>query len=86
MTRIDVLVRPDDVTLDPAPEGEPHGTVTYRRYLGPTVLYRVTLPNGDTVECMHNHAEEIELDEQVGVRLTADHDLAWFPPVSSRLT
>ena len=79
-TRLDVLVRPDDVLVRPA-EGDidADGRVTYRRYLGPTVLYRVELNDGDVVEAMHNHAEQISLDTPVNVELAATHDLAWFP-------
>lgn len=77
--RIDVLVRPDDVLVRPAGEDEADGRVTYRRYLGPTVLYRVELENGDVVEAMHNHAQRISLDSPVTVELAATHDLAWFP-------
>ncbi|WP_265111164.1 ABC transporter ATP-binding protein [Halosolutus halophilus] len=78
---IDLLVRPDDVTAFPADEAdeEADGTVVYRRYLGPTVLYRVELDSGETIECMHNHSDRIDLDERVRVRVTADHELAWFP-------
>ncbi|SEV98168.1 ABC transporter ATP-binding protein [Natrinema salifodinae] len=78
-TAVDLLVRPDDVTAYPAAEGEADGRVVYRRYLGPTVLYRVELDDGETIECMHNHSDRIDLDERVGVRVTADHELAWFP-------
>ncbi|MFC7222522.1 ABC transporter ATP-binding protein [Halalkalicoccus sp. GCM10025322] len=79
-TRIDVLVRPDDVFVRPTEnEDDADGHVTYRRYLGPTVLYRVELENGDVVEAMHNHAEQVSLDTPVTVELAATHDLAWFP-------
>ncbi|QLG47374.1 ABC transporter ATP-binding protein [Natrinema halophilum] len=76
---VDLLVRPDDVTAYPAEDEEADGRVVYRRYLGPTVLYRVELDDGETIECMHNHSDRIDLDERVGVRVTADHELAWFP-------
>ncbi|WP_290814236.1 ABC transporter ATP-binding protein [Halovivax sp.] len=78
-TEIDLLVRPDDVTAFPATGEETDGEVIYRRYLGPTVLYRVELDDGDVIECMHNHSDRIELGERVAVRVTADHELAWFP-------
>ena len=79
-TKIDVLVRPDDAVVRPAEGGdESDGRVTYRRYLGPTVLYRVELENGSTVEAMQNHAEQVSLDAAVSVELAATHDLAWFP-------
>ncbi len=79
MTEIDVLVRPDDVLAYPTTEAEADGRVTYRRYLGPSVLYRVELDSGETVECMHNHSESLDLDTPVSVTLTADHELVWFP-------
>ncbi|AFZ71972.1 ABC transporter ATP-binding protein [Natronobacterium gregoryi] len=78
-TAIDLLVRPDDVTAFSADDSESNGRVIYRRYLGPTVLYRVELDSGETIECMHNHSDRIELDKRVAVRVTADHELAWFP-------
>ncbi|WP_137289727.1 ABC transporter ATP-binding protein [Natronorubrum halophilum] len=78
-TAIDLLVRPDDVTAVPTAGSEADGRVVSRRYLGPSVLYRVELDSGDTVECMHNHADRFDPDERVTVRITADHELAWFP-------
>ncbi|WP_256532171.1 ABC transporter ATP-binding protein [Halovivax cerinus] len=78
-TEIDLLVRPDDVTAYPATGEETDGEVIYRRYLGPTVLYRVELDGGETIECMHNHADRLQLGDRVRVRVTADHELAWFP-------
>jgi len=91
-TDVDVLVRPDDVRARRvAPDGgngrdaPGNGTVVYRRYLGPSVLYRIELDSGDTIACMHNHADEVGLDERVRVELTADHDLAWFPRGAKRV-
>ncbi len=78
-TDIDVLVRPDDLIARPASEQEADGRVTYRRYLGPTILYRVELETGEIVETMHNHSNQIDLNEPVSVELAASHDLAWFP-------
>ncbi|MFC6988919.1 ABC transporter ATP-binding protein [Haloplanus sp. GCM10025708] len=77
-TRIDVLVRPDDLTAIPT-DGEADGRVVARRYLGPTILYEVRLDDDTTVQCMHNHDETISLDEPVRIDLSADHELAWFP-------
>ncbi|PSP85230.1 ABC transporter ATP-binding protein [Halobacteriales archaeon QS_1_68_17] len=81
---IDLLVRPDDVTAKPA-EGGANGRIVNRRFLGPTILYRVELESGDVVGCMHNHADEVPLDERVAVELDADHDLAWFPRGARRV-
>jgi len=77
-TRIDVLVRPDDIRAVPV-EGEADGRVVSRRYLGPTILYEVRLDDDTAVQCMHNHDESIPLDETVRIELDADHELAWFP-------
>jgi iron(III) transport system ATP-binding protein len=104
-TRIDVLVRPDDVAAtsieeradggdcadgrertdgdrSPQPGIEADGEVIHRQYLGPTVLYRVELEDGDVVECMHNHTEQLRVGTPVDVEVTADHELAWFPKAS----
>jgi len=78
-TRIDVLVRPDDLRADRVDASAADGHVVHRRYLGPTVLYRVKLDDGDHLEVMHNHTEGIPLEAPVAVELSADHDLAWFP-------
>jgi iron(III) transport system ATP-binding protein len=77
-TRIDVLVRPDDIRAVPV-DGESDGRVVARRYLGPTILYEVRLDDDTTIQCMHNHDESIPLDTEVRIELDADHDLAWFP-------
>lgn len=78
-TDIDVLVRPDDVAALPAPEERSDGHLVYRRYLGPSVLYRVEMTDGTTVESLHNHSDQIDLDEAISIHLIADHELAWFP-------
>ncbi|PSQ29000.1 ABC transporter ATP-binding protein [Halobacteriales archaeon QS_9_68_17] len=79
-TKLDVLVRPDDLRAEPVATAESaDGVVTHRRYLGPTVLYRVELGNGDVLECMHNHTDQVAVGTNVAVGLDADHDLAWFP-------
>jgi iron(III) transport system ATP-binding protein len=78
-SEIDLMVRPDDVRARPADPTEANGEVVHRRYLGPTVLYRVEIDSGDVVGCMHNHADKVSLDDPVLASLDADHELAWFP-------
>ncbi|KTG30740.1 ABC transporter ATP-binding protein [Haloferax profundi] len=77
-TDIDILVRPDDVSAH-ACDGEGHGEVVGKRYLGPTILYEVALDGGDNLLCMHNHDETVPTDGRVEVTLDAGHELAWFP-------
>jgi iron(III) transport system ATP-binding protein len=79
-TRIDLLVRPDDVSARPvADAAEGCGSVVGRRYLGPTFLYQVELDTGESIQCMHNHDEHIPESGPVDLAIDADHELAWFP-------
>ncbi|GGI98915.1 ABC transporter ATP-binding protein [Halobellus salinus] len=79
-TRIDLLVRPDDVSARPvADAADGCGRVVGRRYLGPTFLYEVELDTGESIQCMHNHDENIPTSGPVDLALEADHELAWFP-------
>ncbi|MFC7199459.1 ABC transporter ATP-binding protein [Halospeciosus flavus] len=77
---VDVLVRPDDLRLTPAPaENEADGRIVQRQYTGPSFVYHVELANGDVVRCLHNHAENFDVGQAVHVDLVADHSLAWYP-------
>ncbi len=76
---IEILVRPDDVTARPVSKAAADGVVTYRNYLGPVVQYRIQLFDGVTIECLHNHDTDLDLDTTVAVDFAADHPLAWFP-------
>jgi iron(III) transport system ATP-binding protein len=76
---IDVLVRPDDLQAVPTTEPKANGYVVHRQYNGPSFIYRVELHSGDVVHCMHNHVETFEAGQPVGVDLSADHGLAWYP-------
>ena len=78
-SEIDLMVRPDDVRARRVEPEEANGEVVHRRYLGPTVLYRVEIDSGDVVGCMHNHADRISLDDPVFASLDAEHELAWSP-------
>ena len=79
-TKIDLLVRPDDVSARPvADAAEGCGRIVGRRYLGPTFLYQVELDTGESIQCMHNHDENIPDSGPVDLDLDADHELAWFP-------
>lgn len=84
-SEIDLMVRPDDVRARRVDPVEANGEVVHRRYLGPTVLYRVEIDSGDVVGCMHNHADKVSLDDPVFVSLDADHELAWFPRAERKM-
>ncbi|EJN59150.1 ABC transporter ATP-binding protein [Halogranum rubrum] len=76
---VDVLVRPDDLRATATTEAEALGQVVERRYTGPSFVYHVELGDGQVVHCLHNHAENFEVGDYVGVELGADHTLAWYP-------
>lgn len=76
---VDLLVRPDDVAVRSVDDIEANGEIVHRRFLGPSVFYRVELDSGDVVGCTHNHEHEVARDRPVRVELDADHDLSWFP-------
>ena len=78
---VDVLVRPDDVSVrQPASEASADGTVVRRQYTGSSFVYHVELANGDRVRCQQNHTENYDVGASVDVDIVADHGLAWYPP------
>ena len=77
-TAVDMLVRPDDLAVEPVPEPAADGTVVYRSYLGPVIQYRIRLADGSTLECLQNHTESLDIGTAVAVELVADHPLSWF--------
>jgi len=62
------------------------GTIVSRQYVGPSFIYRVELESGDVVHCLHNHVEEFDLDESVGLELTARSPAGLVPAVGESLS
>jgi iron(III) transport system ATP-binding protein len=86
-TQVDVLVRPDDLTLHPDPQGE--GRVVDCIFRGMDYLYQVALPSGRQVRCLGPHTTRYAPGTPVRVELTPGHAMTWFPngdehPVSRR--
>jgi iron(III) transport system ATP-binding protein len=73
---VDVLVRPDDVTLRPDPQGE--ARIARSVFRGMDYLYHVALPSGRLVRCLGPHAEPYVPGTPVRVELTPGHALTWF--------
>jgi len=75
-TWVDVLVRPDDLTLHP----DPHGRARIARcvYRGMDYLYQVRLPSGRTIRCLGPHTRCYAPGTSVRVELTPGHALNWF--------
>ncbi|MGH8764010.1 MAG: ABC transporter ATP-binding protein [Nitrosospira sp.] len=75
---VDVLIRPDDIVHD---DGSPvQAEVVHKTFRGADILYTLRLPSGgialSLVPSHHNHA----LGEKIGIRLEADHVVAFSQP------
>ncbi len=75
-TQVDMLVRPDDLTLRPDPTGT--ARVERRIFQGMHHLHRVVLPSGRTVHCLTLHTEHYAPGTRVRVELTPGHALTCF--------
>ncbi|GAB4534535.1 MAG: ABC transporter ATP-binding protein [Anaerolineae bacterium] len=73
---VDILVRPDDLTLHPHPEGQ--GQVVRCVFRGMDYLYHVALPSGQEVRCLGPHTACYAPGTPVRVELTPGHALTWF--------
>jgi len=71
-----VMLRPDDVTIRPSPEGE--GRVVDRLFQGMHYIYTVALPSGTSLRSLQPHTAYYELDTTVSVRLEPNHALTCF--------
>ncbi|SCY49067.1 iron(III) transport system ATP-binding protein [Nitrosospira sp. Nl5] len=72
---VDVLIRPDDIVHDDASPVQ--AAVVHKAFRGADILYTLRLPGGgialSLVPSHHNHA----LGEKIGIRLEADHVVAF---------
>ncbi len=75
---VDLLVRPDDLSLNGA-HPSPNGTVEWVRYEGESRLYAVTLDNGSHLKVRVSHENAIKPGERAHVQLVTTHPLAVFP-------
>ena len=72
---VDVLLRPDDVIHDD--DSDLTAEVAAKAFRGAQIMYTLKLPSGaemlSLVPSHHNHA----IGEQIGIRLAADHVVAF---------
>jgi iron(III) transport system ATP-binding protein len=73
---LEVMVRPDCLECHPSDQGQ--GTVVEREFRGAFFLYRIALPSGHTVRCLHSHTEEYPVGSSVAVNLRPGHELRAF--------
>ena len=75
-TEVDVLLRPEDVVTD---ESGPVSTrIVERVFLGPNILYRLALSNGEIVTCLTGSHVDAAVDSELRVCIAAKH-LVLFP-------
>lgn len=78
---VDVLIRPDDIVHDDASPLQ--AAVMHKAFRGADIMYTLRLPGGGTalslVPSHHNHA----IGEKIGIKLEADHVVAFSQPASS---
>ncbi|MEF8794102.1 ABC transporter ATP-binding protein [Thiohalorhabdus sp.] len=74
---VSVLVRPDDLALATAADG--NGRIAWTRYEGGTRLFGVDLECGACVRIRTNHQIHHDPGERVAVTIDAGHPLALFP-------
>ncbi|MCS7220025.1 MAG: ABC transporter ATP-binding protein [Anaerolineae bacterium] len=75
-TRVEVLVRPDDLRLCPDPQGT--ARIVRCVFRGMDYLYYVLLPSGRVVPCLGPHTVRYDEGTPVRVELTPGHALTWF--------
>lgn len=80
-TRIELLLRPDDVVYDP--QGTLLGEVTHRAFKGAEILYTLKLPTGSDVLSLFPSHHDFAIGERVPLRLATDHMII-FPALVGR--
>lgn len=82
LSEVDVLLRPDDLSLIRAPEGG-NGTIQWARYEGGNWLYTVITDSGAQVRVRVIHENRAEPGDRVRIAVTTTHPLAAFSRESS---
>jgi iron(III) transport system ATP-binding protein len=75
-TPVEVLVRPDDVSITAAAEGS--GVVLRRLFQGSEVIYCIGLPSGRKIHSLQPHTLGLDPGTRVAVTLTPGHILTCF--------
>ncbi|EIJ42335.1 ABC-type spermidine/putrescine transport system, ATPase component [Beggiatoa alba B18LD] len=73
---VDVLIRPDDILLDPA--YPLLATVKQKAFKGSETLYTLSLPSGAQIFSLFSSHQDYPIGAQIGVRVVAEQ-LATFP-------
>jgi len=79
-TQVDILVRPDDVTLAQPRQGDrpPNGRVLMRQFVGIANIYHLRLDDGTLLRSRESHALILAENSRVHVTFTGAHPLPCF--------
>jgi iron(III) transport system ATP-binding protein len=80
-SRVDVMIRPDEVTIAPDPDGP--GVVTERLYLGADKVYTLRLPSEAQIRSNQHSTPNLPIGSRVAARVSSGHVVA-FPSEASR--
>ncbi len=79
--RVEVVVRPDDLTIQSALPDDPlaNGVILGRNFQGTHYLYRVRLDSGQLLHVLASHCLKLDVGSPVQVRIEPGHPLVGFP-------
>ncbi|MCL6416279.1 ABC transporter ATP-binding protein [Aestuariirhabdus sp. Z084] len=77
-TPVEVLLRPDDVIPDK--NSSCLGTVIRKTFMGAVTQYQLRLPTGSVVESLIPSHLDLDVGEEMGVRVEADHLVVFATP------
>lgn len=75
---VDILLRPDDILPDP--DSPLQAKVLQKTFTGASMLFKLQLPTGSIVEAIFPSHNDHEIGTMVGIRLEADHLVAFSSP------
>ncbi len=75
-TRVDVVVRADDITFEPRPEG--NGRIVSSQFVGMAYIYEIELQDGSRVHSWQPHDRRLPEGASIQASFCADHPLVLF--------
>lgn len=75
---VDILLRPDDILPDP--DSPLQAQVLQKTFTGASMLFKLKLPTGSIVEAIFPSHNDHQIGAHVGIRLEADHLVAFPSP------
>lgn len=76
--RFDLMVRADDIHIEPASNGDADGVVEDAEFLGGLFRYKIRLESGHHVYSLLNHSNRLNPETPVNVSVEPGHELVGF--------